>query len=63
MSNEGGINLQQDLINNFDIINKGIRPEGMEYNTFKYYNQCWVGFSVAALNSRNLWYWLSKMSI
>jgi len=39
MSNEVGINLQQDLIDNFDIINKGIRPEGMNYDTFKYYRR------------------------
>lgn len=34
-----GLKLQQDLIDNFELINKGIRPEGMEYETFKYYRK------------------------
>ena len=34
-----GLVLQQDLVDNFELINKGIRPEEMEYEAFKYYRR------------------------
>ena len=38
MENENVV-FDKNLIDNFESINKGIRPEGMSYEAFKYYRK------------------------